>query len=655
MNNDELVALVRQELDASMGYDADILATKREQALNYYHGIVESAPEGRSNVVSFDVADTVHALLSQISPIFQSSTLEFPPTSEEDEQQAQLESDFVRWQLEQSDGYKILSEAAHDALLIGNGWIKVEIEEETTVTEERYHRVEPVQLQKLMMPNAENQEVDVKESDDGYTIRRSTTTRELKADCISPDVMLFSTARDQFDFQELRFVGERKLYSGNDLKAMGLTEQEIKSIPEHQDDDWPAVRAREGIYQDETDNEPTYQDAETLRQCYDVYYRVDLNNNGSSELRHIMIGGSVLILNEPADCIPYATGSPVPMPHRIQGTGMFELMKQVQDSKTHILRQYMDNLAVMNASRLGVVEGQANMDDLTNGRINGIIRMRSPDAIVPMPSADIGQQAVNGLNYQDTIRSNRGGAAVELGEADRQLMQSSATAAGAAVESSEKMAGWYCHNMVNTLLKNTYLLIHRKLRLEMDRQMSAKIGGKWATTNPSEWQERKSMKITAGLTSTERNNKSAAVMLLMQQQAQAMQAGADGVLVDFKGIFNATSDWIRLQDIGNPEEYLVDPDSEEAQQAQQSKAEQAQQQQAQQQRMVEQQIAIEQGKIAQDRYKVDQEIAWKYYNTNMDAQVSEADITSKAVLETEKINASERQAEDSRFDRASNE
>ena len=104
MNETELVALVRHEIDDALGYDADTLATKREKALDYYFGKMTAAPEGRSQIVSHDVADTVHALLSQINPIFQSSVIEFAPASEEDEPQAQLESDFVQWQLEQSDG-----------------------------------------------------------------------------------------------------------------------------------------------------------------------------------------------------------------------------------------------------------------------------------------------------------------------------------------------------------------------------------------------------------------------------------------------------------------------------------------------------------------------------------------------------------------------
>ena len=63
LTNDEVVAIARIEVDQAQGYDADVLATVRENALNYYHGDTAAAPAGRSQFVSHDVADTVHALL----------------------------------------------------------------------------------------------------------------------------------------------------------------------------------------------------------------------------------------------------------------------------------------------------------------------------------------------------------------------------------------------------------------------------------------------------------------------------------------------------------------------------------------------------------------------------------------------------------------
>jgi hypothetical protein len=641
LTNDEVVAIARIEVDQAQGYDADVLATVRENALDYYHGEMYSAPAGRSQFVSHDVADTVHALLSQVSKQFQSSIIVFAPESEEDEPQAQLESDAVRYQLEKYNGWTILNNSAHEALLSGNGWIKCDVEEVVDVTTETYAALAPLQLQAVQQPTAEDQTVQITEKDDRYTVRRETTTRKLVVESVASDVMIYSTETGIGDINELRMVGERKMFTSNELKRLGVSDDDIMSIPDYDSDYWPAVRAREGVYKDNTDERST-QESERKRECFEVYLNLDMNQDGKSERYRILFGGNTMIEGpEPVKCIPYATGSAVPLPHRVQGDGMYQLMHQVQDAKTGTMRQYLDNLAVMNGSRTAVDEAATNIEDLTNGRINGIVRTKGPpsNSIMPLPATDIGGQAITGLNYLDTVRSQRGGASVDQNDADRQLMQSSATAAAGMMESSERMAGWYCSNLVNTLLTDTYKLIHKKLRYDMPGQMQAKLRGKWVQTDPSQWLERNHIEVTAGRTSSENNQKQQALQLLLQQQQAWLQQGGEGIITDKSKIYNAAADWIRVTQLGQPEEYLIDPSSEEAQQAIQASQQAAEQAAAEQQQQMQNVMEIEAAKIAEDRYEKDTEIAWKYYDTNVDAEIQEAKITADSIIKLETANA----------------
>jgi len=637
MNDGDLVTLARREVDDALGYDSDVLASKRENALLYYQGAV-AAPvvANRSTIVSHDVADTVHSLLAQVNPIFQTSMLVFEPTSEEDEGASQMESDAVKWQLENSDGFKLLSQSAHDALLIGNGWLKITVEDTVDVITEQYGELSPEQLQVVMQPTAENQEVEPAETKDGYSIKRSTTTQELKVECIAPEAMLFSQNSGQFSFKDLRMVGERKLFTKSDLLAMGIKQDDVDSIPDSSHDYWPGQRARDGIYTN--DDESAKQDAEKLKECFDIQLRVDMNGNGTSELWNIIFGGQVLISKEPSKCIPYATGSPVPMPHRVQGQGMYELMHQVQDGKTQVLRNYMDNLELMNSTRVGALEGAVNMKDLTSGRLNGVVRMKRPDALFPFPVTDAGPQAIVGLNYLDTVRSQRGGASVDQNDADRQLMMSSATAAAGAMENAERMAGFYARNLVNTLLKNTYQLIHKKLRYEYTGTIGAKLRGKWQEVKPSEWQERTHMEVTSGMTTSERTNKIMGLNQVINELKSAMMAGGEGVITDKSKLYSAYADYIRAAELGQPEEYLIDPRSDESKQAQKAAAKSAEYAQGQMDRMAQMQQEIENQKLQLDRYKVDKALEFKYYDANLDAEVSEAKLVTDSVVKLKTVN-----------------
>ncbi len=612
----EIVSIVRHEINQAQGYDSDTLATKREKALEYYQCIMPAPAAGRSAVVSADVADSVHGLLGEIQPIMKSTMVEFVPDSEQDEQQAQAESDFTRDAISRANGWRVLFSACHDALLVGNGWLKVTAEDDTKVTERVYPPgLSEFELMAVTRPEAEGEQIKVKANSDAVTVTRTTTRKRLKFEAIPPEQVLFAEHNGLDDLQQLRFVGERKLFTVSQLREMRISQERIDKIPDATSDYWPGIVARQGIYADQSDNQ-AMQEAEILKEVFCCYIRLDLDGTNKSALRYVWLGGNELLKNESADHIPYITGSPVPMPHRVQGFGLYELVASVQESKTHILRNYLDNLAVMNASRVGAVEGQVNMNDLTNGRINGVVRMRSPDAIVPLPSADIGPQAMAGLDYMDRVRASRVGSTVDFNEVQAQVMGSSATAAAGQLAKVEKMAGWFANNLVQTLLVPAFLMVHRLMRKEMAGPVMAKVRGKWQQSDTRDWPERELTEVTMGMTTAEKAARISALTQVIQQQAMILQMGGGGVLVDNGRIYNAMADWIRASDLPRPEEYLIDPTSEESQQAQQAAAQQEEQAQQQQ---------------------VQFTVQYQRWSDLLDAELKEADITSKAVIETRKL------------------
>lgn len=619
-------AILRREIEQAQGYDADELASVREQALQYYQGELPAKPvAGRSGIVSLDVADTVHSLLAQIMPIVKTTSIDFEPMAEQDESQAQAESDFVRRMVERSDGWTVLSEAVHDALLTGNGWLRISVDESEQVTQESYPAgLTDVERMVVSQLRVEGEQVELEDGDQ-LQITRITPTKKLLVECVPPENMLFSLGQVG-GLDKQRMVAERRLYSVSQLLELGVSQDDIDQIPDAMPEDWPGSMARSGRYGlDDTD---AVQEAERLKEIYCAYLRLDAGGKNRSELRYMWLGGNELLKDEPAEYIPYVTGSAIPMPHRVVGTGIATLLKSIQDGKTEILRNYLDNLSVMNASRVGAVEGMVNMSDLTNGRINGVVRMRSPDAVVPLPSADIGPQAMAGLEYLDQVRVQRTGAAVDLNELQAQIMSSSATAAAGQLAKVEQMAGWYALNLTETLLKPLWLLVHRTLRDRMPEPVGARIRGQWQQTQPGQWQPRETMNITLGMTSAEKAARIMALTQVITQQQQMLQMGAAGVLVDNAKIYSAMCDWIRANDIRQPEEYLIDPSSQQAQQAQQQQA-QNQQQQAQQQIQLQQQMMQMQQQF--ELLKQERDLEYKRWSDMLDAEVEEAKITQTGI------------------------
>ena len=92
MTDDELRALLDQEIRQSAGYLSGKLSQDRQKALAYYLAkpVGDLAPpeiDGRSSVVSTDVADTVEWMLPSLLRIFAGSdkVVEFNPTHPSDE------------------------------------------------------------------------------------------------------------------------------------------------------------------------------------------------------------------------------------------------------------------------------------------------------------------------------------------------------------------------------------------------------------------------------------------------------------------------------------------------------------------------------------------------------------------------------------------
>jgi hypothetical protein len=145
MTPGELKALLAAErYDALSAMMASKLSDERATALNYYMGDMSKdmpAPEGRSQAVSTDVADTVEGLMPQLMEIFAGGdeVVRFDPVGPDDAAAAEQETDYVNHVfMQQNPGFLILYSFVKDALLSKVGIVKVWWEEREEIERETY-------------------------------------------------------------------------------------------------------------------------------------------------------------------------------------------------------------------------------------------------------------------------------------------------------------------------------------------------------------------------------------------------------------------------------------------------------------------------------------------------------------------------------------
>ena len=128
MTEPQLVALLQAHEAEAAGFHGDQVAAEQDRALDYYYGRpFGDEVEGRSSVVSRDVAEVVDWLLPDLMRIFVGSrqVVRFEPFGAEDEAVARQATDYVNhvfWR--DNDGFRLMHDWFKDALLQKVGVVK---------------------------------------------------------------------------------------------------------------------------------------------------------------------------------------------------------------------------------------------------------------------------------------------------------------------------------------------------------------------------------------------------------------------------------------------------------------------------------------------------------------------------------------------------
>jgi hypothetical protein len=190
VTRDALVAMLLAEIGDAQG-SGDESEQERAMAMKYYLGEAGGAvvEEGRSNVISTDVADMVEACVAQMVPALMAEPICEPiPQNGKDVQRARQEGRVVNHVVMQLNAGDIeFQSAMRDALLQRNGWVKVWREECEETETRRFEDVTREQVAQaiasgqLGKPEDLEAEYETAESEDGAGLVDATVRRTYQA------------------------------------------------------------------------------------------------------------------------------------------------------------------------------------------------------------------------------------------------------------------------------------------------------------------------------------------------------------------------------------------------------------------------------------------------------------------------------------------
>ena len=619
-----------------------------EKALNYYFNATRGDEiPGRSKVQSTDVSDMVEAVLSNIGPILTSETLiQFEAAGEEDEPQAQMESDFCAYMVTgQNEGYLEMVSAIKDALLLKNGWVTVWVEQEDYENSFTRDGLAEHQIEAIVNESDQERRIVVDEVErDGeafnVSFREIIRKRRFRTQSVDPADLRWQLQHNSQDISTINFLAERRVMTRSELLKMDYPASQIDELPAYHGDTSPEKTARKPNQQTRDHQDKSQENIET----WIMHIQMDSDEDGIAELHRIHYAEKEILSDEIVEFIPYATGSPFIIPHRLEGESIYDKLKQIQDSKTDMYRQWHDNVRLCTHGRLVFDPLETNENDVKHAGPGRGIKSKNPTNTVYLQTPDVGPAILSALEYMDRQRSERGGASLDLSSAQMQLAgQVGDQGAERQISIKEQLAAQMSATLAHTLVRNTYLLAHRTLREYSPGELTAKLNGKWVRTDPSQWPERKKANVVTGLSQGEKLSRLSALRQVIAAQIDIYSQGKDRELVDDGNVYNALMDFARAANLENPEQYWVDPDSDPAKRARREKEQQQQQQQQAQlqalqaQQQTQNQVFYLQQQL--EKYKHDTDLVFKYFSERLKSEIEEAKLIGSATVELERLQA----------------
>lgn len=678
LSDTQLSAIIAQQIELAKHHDKHNRATSREKAIDYYLGNMDKyvPPEAnRSKVVSRDVADTIGWMLPGIMRVFTASdrmAVAEPDTAADADYAEQVTNglNYVFWK--DNKGYEIVYNATWDALLEANGIVKTYYDD-TPVYSVSFHsglsedqRALLLQDDEVEVLASDEEDAELQDPETGLMVavklydlkvRRKKMEGKFVVDVIPPEEFLIDG--DAITTEEAAFTDHWQKKTRSDLVAMGYDKAEVWTIPEAARNDTPEEQARKALLSNEATDESM-----ELVDYHECFVRVDVDGDGEAELVRACYGGGAkgTLLDwevwedeHPFDDIPCE-----PIPHRWDARSVADETIDIQDIKTVLTRQLLNNTYWVNNPQRFVVGKIKNPDALTAPTFGEPVFGDTGASVSDMPTTYIGDKALMALTHFDEVRQARTGVGRQQMALDPDALQNQTAEASrnnrdasySQVELvARNMAEWGWSKVFRKLMR--LMIKHQKQprELMLDDKRSIVI-------DPRYWNADMKVTVNTGLGTGSRDRDLAMLGNVLQSQLMLadrfMAAGAVDDAIDMLPLIIQTMEKMaEAAGIRNAQDYYPEYTEEKVAKLKQMAAQRASQpdpkiqadmaaaqadQQLQQQKMLGDQ-QMQAAKLQSDQAQGEQKLSLDAQRMQMEFQLKREQLAGELQLKREQLNA----------------
>jgi len=597
ITEEELVTRIRGEITDSLGYMGDTISKQRESAMQYYYGLpFGNEVDGRSQYVDSTVQDTIEWIKPSLMRVFAAGDemVKFNPHGPEDVAMADQAADYVNYVFTKDNpGWEILYSWFTDALLSKNGIVKVWWDDYEEWNREEYKGLNDMEFESLLsdpsvevLEHTEYQDTEYESAEilqmPGVTeeavetagpmlhdvvIQRGDYGGKIKIENVPPSEFLIS--REAKNIQDARFVCHRVLKTLSELREM-YPDQDLDMEDLGGGDDDMADFSGERLERYQFDKSARYWEGwggdatygeEGLRTywLHESFLKTDYNNDGITELRKICTVGSTVLANEEIDSIPFVSITPIKIPHKFFGLSVADLVMDLQLMKSTLMRNLMDNMYNQNFGRYAVLEGQANLDDLLTQRPGGVVRVKSPNAVMPLSTPALEPYSFQMLEYLDGVRESRAGVSrMSQGMNENALTShTTATAVNAVMTAAQSRVELIARNFAETGVKDLMITIYELLHKNQDKKRVVRLRNEWVPVRPDVWRDQYDCTVSVALGSGNKDQQMMHLSQMIQFAGEAMKGGLP--IVNAQNMYNMGAALVKAMGFQNVNDFLTDP------------------------------------------------------------------------------------------------
>lgn len=402
---------------------------------------------------------------------------------------------------------------------------------------------------------------------------------------LPPSELIFTP--EAKDVNSAKFVAHRKIVKGDYLKRKeqeGIYRNVDKALRESRGEiSYTSLDIKRNQDLQQANNNLSDGDlASKDVELYEAYVKVDYNGDGRYEYLIVHAVGDVplSIQKNAFEMPPFFIFSPEYDPYKIFGSNSFaDVLEQLQDIKTALVRQIIVAVAKNNEPRMFVDDTDTDMDALMDG--DEIIPTGKGDPrqkIFIPPHNPIDPLAMRMIEYaQNEIESQSGSTRYNQG-LDSSSLNKTATGINAIMGAADKKIRLIARIFAETAWIPIVKFLIKLNQTFLDQEQIIRLTNENVVISKDELNIDYDLIVNVGQGAGTREASIQYLMILMQQLYPRLEQSG---IVDENSWYNISKELLEKMGIRNTAAYLIDPSSPQAQQKKQMAAEQQQQAMAQ--------------------------------------------------------------------------